>query len=126
MKKTPEEPSKDFEKAFEKLLEIVHELEEGQIGLSESLQKYESGIGLLRKCHGMLQQAERRIELLTEVREDGTVVAEAFEDPAASEAADTKPQRSKRRTARKKSENSAKSTDDVQDSETMDESGHLF
>ena len=40
-----------FEEALEDLRTIVHELETGQLGLSESLDRYESGIKGLKQCH---------------------------------------------------------------------------
>ena len=41
----------DFEDALERLEEIVHSLEEGDIGLNESLERYEEGIKLLRQSY---------------------------------------------------------------------------
>ena len=54
-----------FEQALAELEGIVHELEDGQIGLEESLARYEKGVGLLKRCYGQLRQAEQRILLLT-------------------------------------------------------------
>ncbi len=55
----------DFEAALVELEEIVHILEDGEIGLSDSLGRYEKGVKLLRQCYGMLDGAQRRIEVLT-------------------------------------------------------------
>src|SRR5216117_2895757 len=53
-----------FEQALAELERIVRELENGQIGLEESLTHYEKGVTLLKRCYGQLQQAEQRIVLL--------------------------------------------------------------
>jgi len=57
---------KDFEAAIAELESIVKKLEEGDLALDESLKLYERGIQLSRFCHGRLEEAERRIEILNE------------------------------------------------------------
>ncbi len=57
---------KDFESALAELETIVKTLEEGQLPLEHSLERFERGIALSRFCHTRLDDAERRIELLTE------------------------------------------------------------
>jgi exodeoxyribonuclease VII small subunit len=42
----------------------VQKLEKGELPLEESLVLYEKGIGLSRLCHGKLEEAEGRIEVL--------------------------------------------------------------
>ena len=61
MKKT-EEPR--FEQALEALEKIVERLEKGELTLEESLKLYEEGIRLSRLCHGKLEEAEGKIEML--------------------------------------------------------------
>ncbi len=63
-KKKPVEKTLDFEDALEQLQQIVQHLEEGEVGLDESLRQYERGVKLLRRCHDLLAGAQRRIELL--------------------------------------------------------------
>jgi len=53
-----------FEDALKKLEEIVQRLERGELTLEESLTCYEEGIRLSRFCHGKLEEAERKIEVL--------------------------------------------------------------
>jgi exodeoxyribonuclease VII small subunit len=55
---------KDFETSLKKLEEIVKELEEGELTLEQSLERYEKGIGLARFCSTKLEEAEKRIEML--------------------------------------------------------------
>jgi len=55
-----------FEEAFERLEEIVKNLEKGDLTLEESLQVFEEGIRLYRFCSGKLDEAERKVEILLE------------------------------------------------------------
>jgi exodeoxyribonuclease VII small subunit len=57
---------KDFETAIAELERIVKQLEDGDLPLEASLQLYERGVQLSRYCHGRLEAAERRIEILNE------------------------------------------------------------
>jgi exodeoxyribonuclease VII small subunit len=61
VKKT-DEPT--FEQALQQLEQIVQQLEKGELPLEESLRLYEDGIRLSRLCHGKLEEAEGRIEVL--------------------------------------------------------------
>jgi exodeoxyribonuclease VII small subunit len=57
---------KDFETAIAELESIVKRLEDGDLPLETSLQLYERGVQLSRFCHARLEEAERRIEILSE------------------------------------------------------------
>ena len=57
---------KDFESAIKELEAIVARLEQGDLPLEDSLKQYERGVHLSRYCHGRLEDAERRIEILSE------------------------------------------------------------
>ena len=57
---------KDFEAAINELETIVKKLEDGDLTLEQSLELYERGVTLSRYCHGRLEQAERRIDVLTD------------------------------------------------------------
>jgi exodeoxyribonuclease VII small subunit len=57
---------KDFESAIDELETIVKRLEEGDLALETSLELFERGVQLSRFCHSKLEEAERRVELLTE------------------------------------------------------------
>lgn len=71
-----------FEAALKRLEEIVHLLEDGDIGLNEALDRYEEGAKLLRQSYELLQRAERRIELLSGVDAEGNPVTKSFDDTA--------------------------------------------
>jgi exodeoxyribonuclease VII small subunit len=57
---------KDFESAAAELDAIVRKLEEGDLPLEKSMELYERGLQLSRFCHARIEEAERRIELLSE------------------------------------------------------------
>ena len=62
----PDTSIKDFEAAIAELETIVKKLEEGDLALEQSLALYERGVQLSRFCHQRLEDAERRIEILSE------------------------------------------------------------
>ena len=100
-KKPKQEPSDQpsFEDALKRLEEIVHLLEDGEIGLDESLEQYEEGVELLRQAYDLLGRAERRIELLSGVDAEGNPIAQPFDDRATL-SRDTQRQASRRRPAK--------------------------
>ena len=53
-----------FEEAIKKLEEIAQELESGELGLDESVSKFEEGMKLSKDCTKMLNEAEKRINIL--------------------------------------------------------------
>ena len=63
---TPDTSIKDFEAAIAELESVVKKLEEGDLALEQSLALYERGVQLSRFCHKRLEDAERRIEILSE------------------------------------------------------------
>jgi exodeoxyribonuclease VII small subunit len=71
-------PPKSFEDALRELEQILNEIEGGQVGLEESLVKYERGNFLIQHCRGVLSQAEKQIELLSK-GPDGGLVSEPLE-----------------------------------------------
>jgi len=57
---------KDFEKALQQLEKIVNAMESGDLGLEDSLNQFEEGIKLAKKCQDTLGNAETRVEKLIE------------------------------------------------------------
>src|SRR5262245_54864546 len=86
-----------FESALERLVAIVHELEEGNLGIETSLTRFEEGIGLLRDCYRTLEQAEQRIEILVGSDADGNPLTGPFDAAATIEPADPQNKRPGRR-----------------------------
>ena len=84
--KAPKSSKKElsFEDSLRELQKIVQQLEQGELGLSESLDSYESGVQHLNQCYRQLAKAEQKVELLREVAEDGSSVTEPFEEDSMS------------------------------------------
>jgi len=124
-------PSPGFEQSLAALEEIVHDLEEGQLGLEESLLRYEEGVKLLRRCHELLTKAQRRIELLGGVDAQGAPVTRSMEEePRGLE--EKAARRSRRRSApegQPETGNPGNSGEDVDPAggpDDVDEPGRLF
>jgi exodeoxyribonuclease VII small subunit len=90
MPDTPDD-NLSFEEALAELEVIVRALEDGQVGLEDSLASYEKGVGLLKRCYGQLRQAEQRIQLLAGVDEEGKPMARPFQHSSTEDAASPKP-----------------------------------
>ena len=65
-----------FEKAVERLDKIVDELESGSLYLDDSLKAYEEGVKLIKFCSKKLNEAEKKIEILT--KEEGKLISKPF------------------------------------------------
>ncbi len=70
------DPQLTFEQALAKLETLVGEIESGRVSLEESISKYEEGTKLIDKCRLILNQAEKKIQLLArgdngELKADG-------------------------------------------------------
>ena len=57
---------KNFESALTELESLVTTLEDGKLSLERSLELFERGVKLSRYCHTKLEEAEKRIEVLTD------------------------------------------------------------
>ena len=62
-------PALKFEDAMARLETIVSELEKGDLPLDESLKIFEEGIRLSKTCLKMLDEAERKVEILVQDKE---------------------------------------------------------
>ena len=69
---------KDFEKSLQQLEQIVNRMENGDLGLEESLTRFEEGIKLAKQCQDTLAKAELRVEQLIE--KNGLQQTVPFED----------------------------------------------
>lgn len=68
-----------FEAAKKRLGAIVEKLEEGELPLEESLRLFEEGVGLARAAQEKLDGAEKRIEVLLKVDDQGRTKTTPFE-----------------------------------------------
>lgn len=65
----------DFEQNLAALEAIVHQLEEGDLSLEESLAAFEQGVKLTRECQAALEGAQQRVQLLMEQGDQAELVA---------------------------------------------------
>lgn len=115
-----------FEDALAKLETIVGQLEAGDTGLEASLAAYERGVQLLRRCHAILQRAERKIELLSSVDAQGLAATEPFDDSATFSDEKTATTRSQKRSATKATGGKSKTARTEPPDEMIDEAPKLF
>ena len=66
-----------FEEALQALEEIVSKLENQTAKLDDSLELYETGIYLVKKCSKLLDEAEQKVQILSR-GEDGAIVLRNF------------------------------------------------
>lgn len=76
MSATEQTPS--FEEAMERLETLVSQMESGSLSIEASLSSFEEGIRLTRQCQKILQEAEQKVQLLTEER--GDIIAKPFHE----------------------------------------------
>jgi|GEM_PF-429880 len=73
--KTPKNMSltnRTFEESLLRLEEILTQLEGDKVDLATALSQFEEGVRLVKNCEGILESARQKIEVLREVRADGT------------------------------------------------------
>ncbi len=79
-----------FELAFARLEEILKKMSQGAVPLEESLSLYEEADKLIETCNKKLNEAEKKIEMLVKIDDQGQPVLENFtlknEAPLKSEA----------------------------------------
>ena len=62
----PDKNIKDFEKSLLNLEQIVQKMENGELGLEDSLKQFEKGIQLAKSCQNALSSAELKVNQLIE------------------------------------------------------------
>ncbi|KPK77048.1 MAG: hypothetical protein AMJ89_03110 [candidate division Zixibacteria bacterium SM23_73] len=60
---------KSFEKALKRLEEIVHQLEEGELSLEESLKIFQEGVNLSKFLTQKLAKAEAKVQKLIKTQQ---------------------------------------------------------
>lgn len=66
----------NFEEAMKQLEDIANELEKGDLTLDESVNKFEDGMKLSKKCNDFLDSAEKKITML--INDNGEIKEENF------------------------------------------------
>ena len=79
MSKTPK--NLKFEQAMQRLDAIVEAMEAGEIGIEESISKYEEAMRLAAHCRRILDESEQRIKKI-QLDAAGQPRTEPFEPPA--------------------------------------------
>jgi exodeoxyribonuclease VII small subunit len=69
-KKTPKKTHPDpkqmsFEQAVQELESIIERIEQGEVGLEQSLDEYRRGGTLIKRCRDILDVAEQQIQKMT-------------------------------------------------------------
>ncbi len=70
--------NKSFEEAIEELEKVVNELENENLSLDESVNKFQEGMKLSKYCNELLESAEKKISILVE-NSDGTIEEKSFD-----------------------------------------------
>ncbi len=68
----------NFEEAMTRLESCVKKLESGNMTLNESIATFEDAVKLIRVCNEKLENAERRVRILTEAA-DGSITDMPFD-----------------------------------------------
>ena len=71
-----EKTTKNFEDSIKKLEDIVVQLENGDLNLDESVEKFEEGMKISKECNDILEKAEKKITILLE--KNGQIEEEDF------------------------------------------------
>jgi exodeoxyribonuclease VII small subunit len=85
MAKRNQPPPKSFEDGLQELEQILNEIESGEVGLEQSLLKYERGNFLIQHCRAVLNRAERQIEQLSKAEQPAEASEPREEDDAEDE-----------------------------------------
>lgn len=54
-----------------RLEQIVESIEQGKVGLEDSIKQFEEGMSLIRQCRNVLNEAEMKIQQLQAADTDG-------------------------------------------------------
>ncbi len=71
------EEDMNFEDAMKALEQIANELENGELSLEQSVDKFEEGIKISKKCNEILEKAEKKISIL--IKDGDEIKEENFE-----------------------------------------------
>ncbi|GAB1401242.1 exodeoxyribonuclease VII small subunit [Elusimicrobiota bacterium] len=67
----------NFETSLKRLEQIVNEMENAELDIDKSMKLFEEGVSLVKECSSKLNEAKKKIEILTE--KDGTIQKTDFE-----------------------------------------------
>jgi exodeoxyribonuclease VII small subunit len=67
-----------FEQSLNDLEQLVTQMETGELSLDDSLKAFENGVKLTRECQSILDDAEQKVQILSE--QNGEIVSAPFEE----------------------------------------------
>jgi exodeoxyribonuclease VII small subunit len=126
MKKDNQPEAPRFEDALGELESIVGRLEGGELGLEDALEQYEQGVRRLRQCYQLLDKAERRVELLSGVDEQGRPISQPFESSENDDQGESAADKPRPRRVRTKKPSDAKNRTKSSRENDIDEPPSLF
>ncbi len=56
--------SPDLESSIAEINTLVEQMEQGELSLEQSLERFERGIRLIKHCQKVLQEAEQKVQVL--------------------------------------------------------------
>ncbi|HXE73207.1 MAG TPA: exodeoxyribonuclease VII small subunit [Candidatus Nitrosotenuis sp.] len=62
-----------YEQSLDRLKQVVELLEQGNLGLEESMRLFEEGVGLARRCQEKLREVEEQVRILMADSGEGEV-----------------------------------------------------
>lgn len=65
MSEVKDEKKCSLEETFAKIESIIEQMERPQVSLDESFQLYQQGIGELKTCNELLDEVEKKMQVLT-------------------------------------------------------------
>jgi exodeoxyribonuclease VII small subunit len=76
---------KSFEEGMRELETILSDIEQGEMGVEESLVRYERGVFLIQHCRGVLNKAQEQIEAASAGPAKAEAVVQANESESEEE-----------------------------------------
>lgn len=74
-----------FEELVAQVEQALKQLDSGDLPLEDALKRYEEGVAALRSAFGILKQAEKKVQMLSE--RDGQLATQDFEAEEGEESA---------------------------------------
>jgi len=54
----------DLESSLAEINTLIEQMEQGELSLEQSLERFERGINLIKHCQKVLQEAEQKVQIL--------------------------------------------------------------
>jgi exodeoxyribonuclease VII small subunit len=67
-----------YEESLARVEELVKELEGGELSLQESIRKYEEAVKSMNRCYELLDQAQKKMELLIKDAQERVIARQDF------------------------------------------------